>query len=144
MTRLTQHTIPASELADMMADPARGIFSLVGGNGGLSLITGDISSSSLLFGALSVETEHGTIYVAPDETLVVSEALPYGSEHEWLVSWEIDSYGATPKTAAMRVWRETFGRTIASHDDACVFTVTDSETKTVHRIDLSEYAPDTV
>jgi hypothetical protein len=39
---------------------------LVGDNQGLSLITGDVSRSSIMHGCYAVETEHGTLYLDED------------------------------------------------------------------------------
>lgn len=134
----TQHTVVVSDLAAIVADPQRGIFSLVGNFGGLALITGSIEDSHV-FGGIAIETEHGTVYLDPESEVVVSEVLPNDENHEWLVQWSIDAYGPTPEAAAADVWVKTFGRTVADQDDACSFTVTDSITKEVHQVDLSEH-----
>lgn len=44
---------------------------LVGDAGGRSAITGNIDPSSVVLGALAVETEHGTLYLDPDEEQIV-------------------------------------------------------------------------
>lgn len=62
--------IIVSELADTIQSAA-GSVSLVGDHGGQSLITGDLRDSGLVMGALSVETEHGTVYLDPEGEQVV-------------------------------------------------------------------------
>lgn len=52
--------------------------------------------------------------------------------------WVIDVVGETPTAAAQEVWEDVFGRSFASPDDACVFSVTDMETGTITEVDLSE------
>lgn len=44
---------------------------LVGQCGGLSSVIGDVSMSNVAFGMLMVETEHGTLYLDPDEDVEV-------------------------------------------------------------------------
>lgn len=66
-------TISASELVDFTEDPTRGVVSLVGDHGGLSLITGEINDSSAIFGTMAVETEHGTVFLDPEAQILVSE-----------------------------------------------------------------------
>ena len=69
----TRSTVTVAELPAIVADENRGIISIVGTNGGLSRIAGYIEDSSVVFGALSIETEHGTIYLDPDSTVGISE-----------------------------------------------------------------------
>jgi hypothetical protein len=69
----TQHTVSVSDLTPIVEDPERGIISLVGDHGGLSLITGDIDPSAIVFGTLAVETEHGTVYLDRDAEITISE-----------------------------------------------------------------------
>ena len=135
--RHIQLIVPAKTIPEIIDDPDRGVISLIGDRGGLSQITGDVERSSVM-GGLAVETEHGTVYFDPEDQIHIDEAVPYDDQHEWLGSWTIDSYGAPPAEAAARVWRQHFGRTLAGNDDACVFTVVDSESKTEHTVDLSE------
>lgn len=135
-------TVPVADLAEIVGDPTRGIISLVGGHGGLALIVGDIEASSLMMGSLAVETEHGTIYLDPDGDVQISETTPYPDEHEWLVEWCIDGYGATPEAAARAVWRDVFGRTSATDEEACVFWVTDPTTGQRTKVDLSDTGSD--
>lgn len=135
----TQSTVRVKDLAGVIADPTRGVVSLVGDNGGLSLINGEVVTSNLIPGTIAIETEHGVIRLPEDEHVTISEATPYTDQHEWLVQWSIDGYGSTPERAAARVWRDQFGRTSASNDDACFFTVSDAETHEVVSIDLSEF-----
>jgi hypothetical protein len=134
----TQSTVRVTDIPAIIADPDRGVISLVGDHGGLSLITGDVEDSGLVFGTLAFETEHGTVYLDPDAETTISEETPYEDQHEWLVSWTIDGYGSTPQEAAARTGRHQFGRTTAGPDDACVFQVTDSETKETVTVDLNE------
>ena len=134
----TQFSVRVADIPGIIADPNRGIISLVGGHGGLSLITGDVSESGVVFGALAFETEHGTVYLDPDQQTEISEEGPYDDQHEWFVSWSIDGNGSTPEQAAARVWREVFGRTDAGPDDACVFDVMDEETNKTVTVDLSK------
>ncbi|MEO3931376.1 hypothetical protein WMO79_00990 [Micrococcaceae bacterium Sec7.4] len=137
----TQSTVRVGDIPSIIDDPKRGIVSLVGGHGGLSQVTGPVSQSGLVMGLLSFETEHGVIYLDPDETTEISEALPLPETHEWEIAWEVDGYGSSPEEAAARVWRDIFGRTVAGTDDACVFTVTDAESGESVRVDLSEDSP---
>lgn len=44
---------------------------LVGDAGGHSQINGNIDPSNLIMGALAVETEHGTLYIDPDEQVTI-------------------------------------------------------------------------
>lgn len=135
----TQSTVRVADIPAIVADPERGIVSLVGDHGGLSLITGDINESGVVFGALAIETEHGTVYLDLDSEVEISEEYPRDPDTEWGVSWSIDGYGPTPQHAAARVWRQQFGRTMAGDDDACVFFVTDPDTNETVKVDLSEH-----
>lgn len=135
----TQSTVAVADIPSIIADPKRGVVSLVGDHGGLALITGDIEASSLVLGSMVVETEHGTIYLDPELEAVISEEFPHDDQHEWLVSWEIDSNGSSPERAAAKVWLENFGRTMAGGEDACVFIVKDSETGDSVKVDLSNF-----
>lgn len=72
----TRSTVKVAEVPAIAADPSRGVVSLVGDHGGLSLITGDIDASSLVLGTLALETEHGTLYLDPEADIVISEELP--------------------------------------------------------------------
>lgn len=67
-------TATPSEIGQIAADPGRGIVSLVGECGGYSLITGAIVESFLVPGTFSVETEHGTLYLPPEEGVEFVEA----------------------------------------------------------------------
>lgn len=69
----TRSTVTVAELPAIVADETRGIISIVGTNGGHSRIAGYIEDSNVVFGALSIETEHGTIYLDPDSTVGISE-----------------------------------------------------------------------
>lgn len=69
----TTFTTTLEELADLIGRKGRGIFSLVGDHGGLSLITGEIYSSNVIIGTTAIETEHGTIYLDGEIELTVSE-----------------------------------------------------------------------
>jgi hypothetical protein len=69
----TRSTVTVAELPAIVADETRGIISIVGTNGGLSRIAGYIEDSNVVFGALSIKTEHGTIYLDPDSTVEISE-----------------------------------------------------------------------
>lgn len=69
----TQQTVLVAEIPAIIEDPARGIISLVGDHGGLSLITGSTHSSGLVMGTLSIETEHGVVYLDPDQETEISE-----------------------------------------------------------------------
>lgn len=139
------HIILASQLSSFVEDPARGTISLVGDHGGVSLITGGISDSSMIFGALPVETEHGTIYLDGEQQITIREdggpvePSGYGADHEWILTWTINGEGATPVAAAAAIWREVFGRAGATDSDACVFVVEDLETGSTYDVDLSEH-----
>jgi hypothetical protein len=56
-----------------------------------------------------------------------------------LVRWEINTADdwVDPFEAAARVWRDNFGRTEANPDDACVFTVVETD-GTQTTVDLSD------
>jgi hypothetical protein len=137
-TTSVQTTVRVRDIPAIVGDPARGVVSLVGDHGGLSLITGPINRSGLVLGTLSIETEHGVVYLDPEEMQEISEERPYPETHDWTVSWTIDSTGCSPAEAAAKVWREQFGRTLAGTDDACVFTVTDAVSGESVSIDLSQ------
>jgi hypothetical protein len=136
---VTQSTVLVSDIPAIVADPNRGIVSLVGDRGGLSRITGDLSESAVVLGALAVETEHGTIYLDPESETRISEEIPLDAGHEWVIAWSVDACGSSPEHAAATVWRETFGRDTAGSEDACTFTVTDPETGQAVDVDLSEF-----
>lgn len=68
-----QYRVQPDALQSLIDDPERGIISLVGDHGGLSLITGEIAWSSLVPGTMSVELEHGTVYLDPGIEITVSE-----------------------------------------------------------------------
>ena len=140
-TKSVQSTVRVADIPSILENPARGIVSLVGNNGGLSLITGPAERFGLIMGALSIETEHGVVYLYLDETAEISEASPLPEDHEWEVAWKINGYGSSPEAAAAKVWRDVFGRTVAGTDDACIFTVIDVETGESVQIDLSEDSP---
>lgn len=135
----TQSTVRVADIPGIIADNDRGIISLVGDHGGIALITGALAASAVVFGALAIETEHGTIYLDENSDVTISEEFPRSDGHEWLVSWNIDSYGSSPERAAARVWFQSFGRTMAGNDDACSFTVTDTATGESVNVDLSEF-----
>jgi hypothetical protein len=137
-TKSVQSTVRVADIPSIIEDPARGIVSLVGNNGGLSRITGRAERFGLIMGALSIETEHGVVYLYLDETAEISEEFPLPEDHPWVVSWTIDSNAATPQEAAAKIWREVFGRDFAGTDDACSFTVTDVESGESVEVDLSE------
>lgn len=137
-TKSIQSTVRVADIPSIIEDPARGTLSLVGNNGGLSLITGPAERFGLIMGALSIPTEHGVVYLYLDETAEISEEFPLPDDHEWKVAWAIDSYGSTPEEAAAKIWRDVFGRDFAGTDDACSFTVTDVESGESVQIDLSE------
>lgn len=69
----TTFTTSIKELTELVGSKDRGIFSLVGDHGGLSLITGEISLSNVIFGAVAIETEHGTLFLDEKAELTVSE-----------------------------------------------------------------------
>lgn len=133
-----QSTVRVADIPSIIDDPTRGIVSLVGDHGGLSLITGPTHHSGLVMGTLSFETEHGVVYLDPDETTEISEEFPLSEDHPWVVSWTIDSNASTPEEAAAKIWRDVFGRGFAGTDDACTFTVTNVESGESVEIDLSE------
>lgn len=135
----TKSTVLVGEIPGILADPERGVISLVGGNGGLSLITGPAVTSGFVMGTLSIETEHGVVYLDQEEETEISEELPYSEDHPWELTWTVDSNGSTPEQAAARIWRDVFGRTAAGPDDACVFTVRDALTGETTRVDLCEH-----
>lgn len=69
----TQKTIQVADLPSIINDPERGVISLVGDSGGLSLITGDVRSSGLVTGTFSIETEHGVVYLDREQDTEISE-----------------------------------------------------------------------
>lgn len=70
---LIKHRILVSEIPDFLADPDMGPLRLIGDQGGHSLITGTTRKSGLVMGTLSVETEHGTVYLDPESEVEVCE-----------------------------------------------------------------------
>ena len=56
------HIVVASDIAKIVNDPDRGTVSLVGEQGGISHITGEVYNSSALPDLLVIETEHGSLY----------------------------------------------------------------------------------
>lgn len=74
MTRIAS-TVKVGEIPSIVDDPRRGVVSLVGDHGGLSLITGGIQISNLIPGSLSFETEHGVVFLDPDQEVGISEEL---------------------------------------------------------------------
>lgn len=137
-TRTVQSTVRTGDIPSIIEDPERGIVSLVGDHGGLSQITGPTHQSGLVMGTLSFETEHGVVYLDPDENTEISEEFPLSEDHPWVVSWTIDSSASTPEEAAAKIWRDVFGRDFAGTEDACSFTVTDVESRESFEVDLSE------
>lgn len=133
-----QSTVRVGDIPAIIEDDARGIVSLVGNSGGLSQITGPVSQSGLVMGTLSIETEHGVVYLDPDESTVISESFPTAEDHPWIVSWMVDSDAPSAEEAAAQVWRDFFGRSVAGPDDACSFTVTDVKSGTSVEVDLSK------
>lgn len=134
----TQSTVRVGDIPAIIDDPDRGIVSFVGDQGGLSQITGSVSQPGLVMGTLAFETEHGVVYLEPDEETEISEAFPPSGEHPWVVSWTVDSDAPSAEEAAAQVWRDFFGRSVAGPDDACSFTVTDAATGQSVEVDLSE------
>ena len=66
-------TLP--ELAELVADPERGFFALIGSMGGISHVEGDIEPSSSRPGDWYVETEHGVLFFEGDEPIAVREFI---------------------------------------------------------------------
>lgn len=69
----TTSTVKVAEIPSIIADPNRGVVSLAGDHGGLSLIVGDAEPSGLVMGTIAFETEHGTVYLDPDSEARISE-----------------------------------------------------------------------
>ncbi|MFJ2662521.1 hypothetical protein [Arthrobacter koreensis] len=139
-TESTRSRVLVSDIPKILEDPARGVISLVGDQGGLSLITGPAQGTGFMAGLMSIETEHGVVYLDADAVQQISEEVTYTEDHPWEVSWQIDSTGSSPEEAAAKIWRDIFGRTAVTPDDACVFTVRDAATGESVRVDLSETA----
>ncbi|WP_311245332.1 MULTISPECIES: hypothetical protein [unclassified Microbacterium] len=135
----TPHTVLVRDLGEIVADPQRGMISLVGDHGGLALITGDVEESHVIRDTIGIETEHGTVHLEPDLEITISEESAVDSEHEYLIEWSINAEGFTPEQAAATIWADVFGRTSTTESDACVFRVTDLGTKVVRTVDLSEH-----
>lgn len=57
-------TVSLNELEDLVN--THGSVSLVGENGGLSTIIGEIEESSSVPGLIRIETEHGMLYLDPE------------------------------------------------------------------------------
>lgn len=72
---MQSHTVPVASLAETVRR-AWVPLALLGDQGGVSLITGAIVPSGVVRGTVSVETEHGTVYL--DEEGEV-EVVPAGS-----------------------------------------------------------------
>ena len=72
-TSEVESTVPVADLPGIVTDPNRGVISLIGDHGSPSLITGHLRESSLVKGALSVETEHGTVYLDLESTQRIRE-----------------------------------------------------------------------
>lgn len=70
---LIKHHILVSEIPDFLADPDAGPLRLIGDQGGHSAINGEICESGLVMGTLSIETEHGTVYLDPELEIEVYE-----------------------------------------------------------------------
>lgn len=95
----TQHHIQATQLPEIIADPQRGIISLVGDMGGLSQITGEVTASNLVMGALAIETEHGTVYLDPDSDILISEDHgPYRETADTEATVTCDTCSATSES----------------------------------------------
>lgn len=148
---ITRSTVKAQDLRALIEDPCRGTFSLVGSAGNLSEITDTPEPSALLGGAITIDTEHGTLLVGTDEELLVSErhtnTLTPDSRRQnthWFLSWSIDDveFSETPREAAAAVWRDVFGRDSVSDGDACVFVVEEMQTHETVTVDLAEHLDD--
>lgn len=74
-------TVLVADIPRIVDDPARGVVSIVGDHGGLALITGPQQASGLMMGTMSVETEHGVLYLDPDTEVEISEEWPDEDEH---------------------------------------------------------------
>lgn len=74
-------TIRVSELAGIVQS-ATGPISLVGDHDGQSLITGEVRESGLVMGTLSIETEHGTVYLDPEADQKISVEIPVDEADE--------------------------------------------------------------
>lgn len=141
-----QYTVAAREVQAILDDMGRGILSLVGTDGGLSLITGHFAQSALVPGSLLAETEHGMIYLPEDKQVAISEWTPNEltpdtprPDAPWAVSWHLDDCdGATPRQAAMEIWYEIFNRGEPGPEDACVFEVSDPATGESVTVDLAQ------
>lgn len=72
MTRTTS-TVKVADIPSIIDDPGRGVVSLVGDHGGLSLVVGDVEPSGLVMGTIAFETEHGTVYLDPEGETAISE-----------------------------------------------------------------------
>lgn len=71
----TQFATTVAQLQTFLNDTSRGPISLVGGHGGLALITGPVIDSLMVPGTCSIETEHGVIYLEPSEEITIQEDL---------------------------------------------------------------------
>src|SRR5699024_7048286 len=72
-TNEVESTVPVADLPGIVTDPNRGVISLIGDHGNPSLITGHLRESSLVKWTLSVETEHGTVYLDLESTQRIRE-----------------------------------------------------------------------
>lgn len=80
-----------ADIPGIVNDPARGIVSIVGDHGGFALITGPQHVSGLMMGTMSIETEHGVLYLDPDTEVEISEEWP-DENREPASSWSRGSW----------------------------------------------------
>lgn len=74
------HTIIASNLVSLRNNPQFSDLSLYGSNGGTSLIIGEVRKVNAMLDTtkadmISVETEHGTVWIEADKKIHVLEDL---------------------------------------------------------------------
>lgn len=71
---MSQITLQVRQLPDYLEhSPAY----LVGDVDNLSCITGEVYDSSTMPGLMAVETEHGTLYLDPEEEVLISDTANY-------------------------------------------------------------------
>ena len=82
MSVTKRSTVLVADIPGIVDDPARGVVSIVGDHGGLALITGPQRTSGLMMGTMSIETEHGVLYLDPDTEVEISEEWPENEKDE--------------------------------------------------------------
>lgn len=84
---MIQNILPAA-LPRLFEDPSVRSIDLVGMHGNLSRIVGAIEDSNMVFGAVAIETEHGTVYIDSEEQISVSvENVSHQPTGRWMQTY---------------------------------------------------------